>query len=163
MFMALGFGLAQTLRAQRVVDMPQTRSFTDAYQIALNLANEHPGSRVLTVASTFSMYPTIDWDSIVVIVPTALEQIKVGDVVCYRDQRLDGTHTILHRVEKILVKDHRLMTRGDNLERTDPRPVNAAALIGKAVYIVYFDRMGEKRPVDYAMPTPSRREQIVPL
>jgi signal peptidase I len=117
----------------------------------------------MTVASTYSMYPTIDWDSIVVVVPTSLDQVKVGDVVCFRDARLDGTHTVLHRVEKIFVKDHRLVTRGDHLDRADPHAVGAEALVGKAVYVVYFDRIGEKRPVDYAMPTPARSEQIMRL
>jgi len=143
--------------------MPQTRSFTEAYQTALALSQELPGSRLMTVASTYSMYPTIDWDSIVVIVPTSLDKVQVGDVICFRDTRLDGSHTILHRVEKIMLKDRRLVTRGDHLERADPHAVQAEALVGKAVYVVYFDRAGEKRPVDYAMPTPSRSEQVMRL
>lgn len=161
--MMLGLVVAQTTLAQRVVDMPQSRSFTDAYQTALTLSQEFPGSRLMTVASTYSMYPTIDWDSIVIVVPTTLDRINVGDVVCFRDKRLDGAHTILHRVEKILVKDRRLVTRGDHLERADPHPVQADALVGKAVYVVYFDRIGERRSVDHILPTPTRREQVMRL
>jgi len=143
--------------------MPQTTAFAEAYDTALSLAGEFPGGRVITIASTYSMYPMLDWDSIVVIVPASLEQISVGDVVCFRDHRVDGAHTILHRVERILVKDGRLVTRGDHLARSDPHLVSADTLVGKAVYIVYFDRSGERRTVSFSMPAPKRPDRIVKL
>ena len=143
--------------------MPQTAAFAEAYDTALALAKGFPGSRLVTVASTYSMYPMLDWDSIVVIAPASLEQVQVGDLVCFRDRRLDGSHTILHRVERILNKDGRLVTRGDHLEHADPHLVLAESLVGKAVYIVYFDRSGEQRPVSYTMAAPKRSERVVKL
>jgi len=160
----VGAGLvALPLRAQPSVEMPQTTAFAEAYDTALALAGEFPGGRVITIASTYSMYPMLDWDSMVVVVPASLEQISVGDVVCFRDQRSDATRTILHRVERILVKDGRLVTHGDHLTRSDPHLVSADTLVGKAVYIVYFDRSGERRTVNFSMPAPKRPERIVKL
>lgn len=117
----------------------------------------------MNVASTYSMYPTLDWDSIVVVAPISIESVQVGDVVCFRDQRSENQRMIVHRVEKILRKEHRLVTRGDNLERADLLPVGSSELIGKAVYAVYFDRAGERRPVERSLPTPPRNEQFRPL
>ena len=151
------------MMGQRSVDMPQTLAYTEAYETALSLAQEFPGSRVVAVASTYSMYPIFDWGSIVVIAPASLDQVKVGDVVCFRDNSLDGPHTILHRVERIVVKDKRLVTRGDHLDQPDPHQVMADSLVGKAVYVVYFDRSGEQRPVSFSMPSPRRTERIVKL
>jgi len=151
------------MKAQRSITMPPTGAFTEAYGTALSLAKGFPGSRVVAVASTYSMYPTLDWDSIVVIAPVLLNQVQVGDVVCFRDKSLDGAHTILHRVERIMVKDGRLVTRGDHLDHPDPHLVVAEALVGKAVYVVYFDRTGEKRTASFAMPSPKRQERIVKL
>jgi signal peptidase I len=151
------------LQAHGSVAMPQTAAFAEAYNTAQALAKDFPGSRVVTVASTYSMYPMLDWDSIVVIAPASLDQVKVGDVVCFRDRQLDGSHTILHRVERISNKDGRLVTRGDHLERADPHQVFAESLVGKAVYIIYFDRSGEQRPVSYAMAAPKRSERVVKL
>jgi signal peptidase I len=157
-------GLAvQPLHAQRLAEMPQTPAFAEAYDKALALAKEFPGSRVVTVASTYSMYPTLDWDSLVVVAPTSLNQVRVGDVVCFRDKNLEESRTILHRVERIMVKGGRLVTRGDHLEQPDPHPVPADALVGKAVYVVYFDRTGEQRPVSFSMPTLKRCETVVKL
>jgi signal peptidase I len=155
--------MVQPLRAQRSVEMPQTQAFTQAYGTALSLAKAFSGSRVVAIASTYSMYPLLDWDSIVVIVPASLSEIRVGDVVCFRDKDSDVSHTILHRVERILVKDGRLVTRGDRLDHVDPHLVFADSLVGKAVYVVYFDRTGEQRTVSLSMPTPKRTERIVKL
>ncbi|MBK9991401.1 MAG: hypothetical protein IPP19_11875 [Verrucomicrobia bacterium] len=167
-FLALGwvlfvFALTQAAHGGPRVSMPQTRSFFDAYQVALKLSQDHPGSRIVSVESTYSMYPTLDWDSLVVIAPVSINQIEAGDLVCFRDQRVDGGRKILHRVEKILRKDHRLVTRGDFMDRPDLHPVGADALIGKAVYVVYFDRSGEDRPSAHSMPTPTRHEQVLRL
>ena len=160
---SIGCFVVQPVQAQRSVEMPQTRSFVDAYGTALSLAKEYPGSQVVAIASTYSMYPQLDWDSIVVLAPTSLGQIRVGDVVCFRDKSLDGPHTIMHRVQQILVNDGRLVTRGDHLDRADPRPVRADALVGRAVYVVYFDRTGEQRTVGFSMPAPKRTERVVKL
>jgi len=153
----------QPLHAQRLAEMPQTPAFAAAYDRALALAKEFPGSRVVAVASTYSMYPTLDWDSLVVVAPASLKQVRVGDVVCFKDKGPEGPRTILHRVERILVKDGRLVTRGDHLEQSDPHQVPSDALVGKVVYVVYFDRTSEKRSVSFSLPTLKRREAVVKL
>lgn len=167
-FLAIGWvllllAITQSAHAGQGVAMPQTRSFFDAYKVALQLSQSYPGSRVMSIESTYSMYPTLDWDSIVVIAPVSIEAVQVGEVVCFLDPRVDGRRMIAHRVEKILQKDHRLVTRGDNLDRADLHPVGANTLIGRVVYAVYFDRTGERRPVDHALPTPARHEQVLRL
>ena len=166
--LSLGMAIVVCLAVQPVwagssVAMPQTDAFAAAYETAQSLAKEFPGSRLVSVASTYSMYPMIDWDSIVVIAPASLNQVRVGDVVCFRDSRMDGPRTVLHRVERILAKDGRLVTRGDHLEHADPHLVLAESLVGRAVYIVYFDRSGEQRPVSFAMAAPKRSERVVKL
>jgi signal peptidase I len=158
-----GLALAQPAQAERLVDMPQSQAFTDAYQVALNLAQQHPGGRLLTVASTYSMYPKLDWDSIIVVAPVLIDQVQVGDIVCFRDQSFDCQRKIVHRVVKILRKDHRLVTRGDNLDRADLHPVGADTLIGRVAYVVYFDRTGQQRPVNHVLPTPTRQERVIRL
>jgi len=162
-FAFVGGVVVMPAHAQRSVEMPQTPAFTEAYGTALSLAKEFPGSRVVAIASTYSMYPMLDWDSIVVIAPVAIDQIRVGDVVCFRDKTLDGLHTLLHRVERIRFKDGGLVTRGDHLDRADPHLVGADSLVGRAVYVVYFDRTGEQRTVRFPMPSPKRHERVVKL
>ncbi|MFT3867786.1 MAG: signal peptidase I [Nibricoccus sp.] len=157
------FSLSHLAQADQRVAQPQAQTFTDAYHVALNLVQQRPGVHMLTVASTYSMYPKLDWDSIVVVAPVSIDQVQVGDIVCFRDQSVDGQRKIVHRVVKILRKDHRLVTRGDNLDRPDLRPVDADALIGKVTHVVYFDRTGQQRPVDHVLPTPVRYEQVIHL
>lgn len=143
--------------------MPQTGAFVEAYEKAQSLAQEFPGSRVVSVASTYSMYPLLDWDSLVVIAPVGIEQVRVGDIICFQDNGLDGARTLLHRVERISVKGGRLVTRGDYLAEADPHLVFSDNLMGKAVYIIYFDRSVEQRPVNFSMPAQKRPEQVVKL
>lgn len=158
-----GLALAQHAQAEHLVEIPQSKAFTEAYQVARNLAEQHPGGRLMSVASTYSMYPKLDWDSIIVVAPVSIDQVQVGDIVCFRDQSFDSQRKIVHRVVKILRKDHRLITRGDNLDRADLHPVGADTLIGKVAYIVYFDRTGQQRHVDHELPTPTRQERVIRL
>lgn len=156
-------GCDQGVYAQRYTEIPASPDFVAAYDIAHELSDCVGGSRVVATASTFSMYPLLDWDTLVVVAPVRIEDVRIGDIVMFRDLDSRGGRMILHRVRRILIKGGRLITRGDHLDRDDPHPVTSERLVGRAMFLIYFDRSNDVRPVLHAYPTPRRNARTVSL
>lgn len=87
---------------------------------------------------TGSMEPTLQVNSLLLSRQTPIEEIKVGDIVCYRSRNSQTRDwAITHRVVAIRQSadgSPLLETRGDNNPVSDTQYVTAANLIGKVVW-----------------------------
>ncbi len=87
--------------------------------------------------ATASMFPTIKIGDMVLMKQTRPDKIKVGDVIGYK---LDEK-TIVHRVTEIGRNDsmeYVFLTKGDNNEDVDYRPVQEEQVVGKVIFNVKY-------------------------
>ena len=86
--------------------------------------------RMTTVG--FSMFPSIRSGDILIIRPTRVPEIMIGDITVHRD----GQRLVAHRLIKKKKVDSSLffITKGDYLSYLDP-PISASQLLGKVVSI----------------------------
>jgi len=103
--------------------------------LGLVVIPEATGSQTYTV-STNDMAPTYSAGTFLVVKPTALSQLKYGDIVTYqpapdrsevRTQRIVGFGAMQDG-------ERTLVTRGDNANANDPEPVRARQIKGKPLY-----------------------------
>ncbi|WP_260217131.1 signal peptidase I [Curtobacterium sp. PhB115] len=94
-------------------------------------------STPLTVL-TQSMEPTLPPGTLLVIRPTAVDDIRVGDVVTY--QIVSGQPAVIsHRVVSVSSSsngERTFVLKGDNNAEADPRPVTAAQVRGVVWYSI---------------------------
>jgi signal peptidase len=87
---------------------------------------------------TPSMEPTFPVGTLVVVKPTPVEEIRLGDVITYQIKPGDPalvTHRVVE-VRSISTGETQFLTRGDNNDATDPTVVIADQLKGKVWYSV---------------------------
>lgn len=106
-----------------------------ALAVVLVVLPKATGSVPLTVL-TESMEPTLPPGTLVVVRPTPVDEIRVGDVVTY--QIASGEPAVVtHRVTSVTAAadgSPRLITQGDANAVADPRPVQAAQVRGVVWY-----------------------------
>jgi signal peptidase len=85
---------------------------------------------------TGSMRPTIQPGDMVVDEPISPSQIRVGDIVTFREPH--GTRTITHRVRDISISEGqaRVTTRGDANDTVEKWQVPVTGSVGRVVYEV---------------------------
>lgn len=102
------------------------------------------GGKSLFRVVTGSMEPTIARGALLMSSGTPIEDIAVGDVVCYRSREGDTEGWIItHRVVAVRRGENgavTLETRGDANSVSDPQPVRSGDLIGK---VVWYTKQGD--------------------
>jgi signal peptidase I len=85
---------------------------------------------------TGSMRPTIQPGDMVVDEPISPSQIRVGDIVTFREPH--GTRTITHRVRDISISEGqaRVTTRGDANDTVEKWQIPVTGSVGRVVYMV---------------------------
>lgn len=85
---------------------------------------------------TGSMRPTIQPGDMVVDEPISPSQIRVGDIVTFREPH--GTRTITHRVRQVSISEGqaRVTTRGDANDTVEKWQVPVTGSVGRVVYQV---------------------------
>jgi signal peptidase I len=93
------------------------------------------GLRPLTVL-TGSMQPTIKPGDMIVDEPVSASQIRVGDIVTYREPH--GTRTITHRVRSVSISQGQthVVTKGDANHTVEKWQVPDTGEVGRVVYAV---------------------------
>ncbi|MBF4607422.1 signal peptidase I [Curtobacterium sp. VKM Ac-1393] len=108
-----------------------------ALAVVLIVVPKATGSMPLTVL-TQSMEPTLPPGTLLVVRPTAVDDIEVGDVVTY--QITSGQPAVIsHRVVAVESSSNGARTfvlKGDNNAKADPHPVTAAQVRGVVWYSV---------------------------
>jgi signal peptidase I len=87
---------------------------------------------------TPSMEPTLPVGTLVVVKPTPVQEIRLGDVITYQIKPGEPavvTHRVVE-VRSISTGDIEFLTKGDNNDATDPTVVTAPQLKGKVWYSV---------------------------
>lgn len=136
----MGLTIASNARADyyvpaNAIPMPPAQSASD---IATKLANEING-KVVRIANTGSMAPTITAGDLVVYAPLDFKLIKTGDIIFF-EAEMDGARftqisLFAHRVVCV-DKLHRVWTKGDANRKWDLYPVWKVEFKGRASYIV---------------------------
>ena len=97
----------------------------------------------LDVVQSGSMSPAIQVGDLVITSPCEPEDIRVGDVICFRS----GGTLVCHRVIAVDGSDQAFSTKGDANEDPDPVPVAHDDVVGRATagvpllgYVVSFLR-----------------------
>jgi signal peptidase I len=92
------------------------------------------GGSAMTVL-TQSMEPGLPPGTLVVIRPTPVDEIKIGDVITYQI-RSGESAVVSHRVTSKTYTDGEptFMTKGDNNDAVDPEPVRAVQIRGTLWY-----------------------------
>lgn len=90
------------------------------------------GYRFMGVIGT-SMNPVITEEDIVVIA-TNCQDIKLGDIICYKQEIEDKEFLFAHRV--IEVNDGWIQTKGDNMSEPDPWLVRPSDIKGKVILVI---------------------------
>ncbi|TCU85422.1 signal peptidase [Curtobacterium sp. PhB25] len=108
-----------------------------ALAVVLIVVPKATGSMPLTVL-TQSMEPTLPPGTLLVVRPTAVDDIEVGDVVTY--QIVSGQPAVIsHRVTSVSSSSNGARTfvlKGDNNAKADPDPVAAAQIRGVVWYSI---------------------------
>jgi signal peptidase I len=91
------------------------------------------GARLFSV-QTGSMAPAINKGDLVLDVQTPPKQLKAGYIISYASPARPG-EIVTHRIAKAEIANGYLVTKGDNLDQTDP-PVPLAAVLGRTVKVV---------------------------
>jgi signal peptidase I len=113
----------------------------ELYELGKELAGE--GACLHVEVRGWSMYPFIrDGDNIKV-VPAALDEIEVGDVVLFRS----GDRLLAHRVVGYISEDGStsIRARGDRFRQEDP-PFGQAELVGRVATVCRY-RRGSQRVI----------------
>jgi signal peptidase len=84
---------------------------------------------------TGSMEPTIPVGSIVVIKPTDLETLNIGDIICFKIESESAT-TVTHRIFNIT--NEGFITKGDANEDPDQWIVKRENIVGKVIAIIPY-------------------------
>ena len=94
------------------------------------------GNEIMIVTST-SMLPVLQPNDLIVVEPTTIDQIKVGDIITF-DSHLEFWGIIAHRAIEISELDGEIAisTKGDNVEREDGWHVRDADLKGKVIEVI---------------------------
>ena len=90
-----------------------------------------------------SMEPTYDLGGMIVTRPAAMEEIKVGDPILFREPKIEKEALICHRVIEIREIDKELyfQTKGDANEYPDLDLVSSQNFVGKTRF--YIPQIGE--------------------
>jgi signal peptidase I len=85
---------------------------------------------------TGSMRPTIQPGDMVVDEPISPSQIRVGDIVTFREPH--GTRTITHRVRQVSISEGqaRVTTRGDANDTVEKWQLRTSGSVGRVLYTV---------------------------
>jgi len=105
--------------------------------IATTLIWEMHTDRLLSV-QTNSMSPVLVRGDAVVITPTQLKSLKLGDMVSYRSATNPNV-LVTHRIIYINVPQQAIVTKGDNAGRSDGT-ITSQQIIGRVSYTI--DRLG---------------------
>ncbi len=100
---------------------------------------EQAGGKVVRVATTGSMAPTITGGDLVVYRPAQYSEVRKGDIIMFTAQ-IEGaerwqTSLFCHRVASI-DRIHRIWTKGDAYKDLDHGPVDESEFKGIVAYIV---------------------------
>ncbi len=90
------------------------------------------GGRVYVIAPSGSMLPTLDEGSIVTIEKVALDKLKRGDIIVYRNT---AGLAVIHRLYER--HDDRWFVLGDNNASVDRETVSTDNLLGRVCAIFY--------------------------
>jgi len=96
------------------------------------------GYKLYTVLSG-SMNPTFDTGSVIAVKNVDTNNIKVGDIITFRDPE-DANRIVSHRVVEIKKENgsRSFVTKGDANDVRDTAPVPASSVIGRANYWVPY-------------------------
>jgi signal peptidase I len=106
---------------------------------ALIVVPKATGSVPLTVL-TGSMSPTYDPGSVVVVRPTPVDELRIGDAITFQERSGDP-RVVTHRIVSISFAadgTRRFVTRGDANGAVDPEPVREVQVRGKVWYSVPY-------------------------
>ncbi len=104
---------------------------------ALIVVPKLTGSMPLTVL-TGSMSPTYEPGSVVIVRPTPVDDLQIGDPITYQ-MRSDDPEVITHRIVSVAFAgdgSRQFITRGDANGADDPTPVKEGQVRGKVWYSV---------------------------
>jgi signal peptidase len=104
---------------------------------ALVVVPKLTGSVPLTVL-TGSMSPTYDPGSVVVVRPTPVDELEIGDVITFQERSGDPT-VVTHRIIGVGLGadgERQFTTQGDANDDADPEPVGAVQVRGEVWYAV---------------------------
>lgn len=96
----------------------------------------YSGNNVMLIKST-SMLPVLKPNDLIVVEPTAIDQINEGDIISF-DSHMKGVGVVAHRVIDVYQKSGQtfLETKGDNAQDPDRRAVTEEDLIGRVSTIL---------------------------
>lgn len=104
-----------------------------ALRVATAIAGQVKGARVMTISRTGSMRPILDGNAIIVVEPTAYDDLRVGDIITYEHP---GLHQVI--VHRILEKrGDTFWTKGDHNDRMDNVYVTRENYLMRVFAIVY--------------------------
>ncbi|KAG2473439.1 MAG: hypothetical protein NPMRTH4_1340008 [Nitrosopumilales archaeon] len=94
------------------------------------------GNEIMVVTST-SMLPVLQPNDLIVVEPTTIDQIKVGDIITF-DSHMEDWGIIAHRAIEISELDGEIAisTKGDNVEREDGWHVRDRDFTGKVIEVI---------------------------
>ena len=113
------------------------KALTMAKQVAASI-----GGRVYAIASSGSMLPTLDEGSIVTVEMVALDKLKKGDIIIYRNT--SGV-AVIHRLYER--HNDRWYVLGDNNTSVDREMVSVGNFIGR-VCAIFYTAAGSERISD---------------
>lgn len=108
-------------------NVSRDKALTMAKQVAASI-----GGRVYVIAPSGSMLPTLDEGSIVTVEIVALDKLKKGDIIIYRNAT--GA-AVIHRLYER--HDNRWYVLGDNNASVDRETVSAGNFLGRVCAIFY--------------------------
>ena len=85
--------------------------------------------------ATRSMYPVLDWDSIVIMEDAPFRDLWIGDIVNYR---IGKDATFIHRIVR-RNPDGSFVVKGDSLNQADTTPLTPQNYISRAYMVIYYD------------------------
>lgn len=111
---------------------PQSSISRDKAIAMAQLTADAMGGRVFTIAPTGSMKPTLDENSVVAVEAVAFGELRMGDIVIYRDA---SGLPIVHRLQQQVAE--RWIVLGDNNSSVDREAVTPANFVGRVCAIFY--------------------------
>ncbi|MBR5453251.1 MAG: signal peptidase I [Clostridia bacterium] len=90
------------------------------------------GGYLPLIVLTDSMYPEIKSGDLIICHTVSAEDVKEKDVISFFDPAGNGTSIVTHRVLQVVNEDGKLsfITKGDNNNTEDKKPVPAEKLVG---------------------------------
>lgn len=107
------------------------------------------GSTQLLIVLSGSMVPVMQVGDVIVVTDIRTENIRVGDIVAFKDPGGKPNTLITHRVKEINRGDNiSFQTKGDAVEDPDTFTVKGEDVVGKAVFVIpslgYFIKSAKK-------------------